>query len=712
MNIDQNKSAQSTQDSLVGSVFASSYEILSLLGKGGTSTVYKALYLPMDQLVAVKILQTHLSSGAATAQRLQEEARLSHSLQHPNILRVYRFQISEEGNPYLVSELIEGRSLQDVLVEEGAIDQKRFMTIFEQAMAALEFAHSRSVVHRDIKPSNLMIAGSHAGGQETVKVVDFGIAKLLGESSQSQTATGSIIGSPQYMSPEQCRGEKVDARTDIYSLACVMYETLTGVPAFSGETTFDTMYQKLHSAPPAFASACPQKQLSPQLEQAIFAGLKRDADDRPQTIAEFRSLLRGESTPVVGVGKRFKLLRRRRPILIGIGVGAALAAVVALALGITTDNNSGTAPSAINTPAAVQAADQAYCRNVLSSLPSTAANCEGKASEVQLRPRMNQQLQQTTALALLLHGEKLLRSEPPNPITAVKLLDRLGITYDALGKHEEARQVLLRARAQSEQKGVSLQLQSLTYFDLSHNASYRQDQRAALRYALEAARLIDIEIARSGVANPNARMVENQHATPNWQIIGSLYEENSDWAAAEAAYRRLFAHAVIGKQGDMALRGAHKVALTLHLQGKNQEALQWLDKQILPHQDSFFCRQIDKNDEMAHVYEVLGHICQKLKKPPETCHAHFAKAVELARLAYPDDPVSHNVELGHRLYYQAIDFYADNKLAEGDRAMQESLDCGNRVHDTYFVDSHKQPGLNARALAVTRLDSLKKGAMP
>lgn len=709
MSIDENTSANLSQDSLVGSVFASSYEILSLLGKGGTSVVYKARFLPMDQLVAVKILQTHLSSGAATAQRLQEEARLSHSLQHTNILRVYRFQISEQGNPYLVAELIEGRSLQDILDGDGALDPDRFMIIFEQAMSALEFAHSQSVVHRDIKPSNLMIARSHNGGQETVKVVDFGIAKLLGE-SQGQTSTGSIIGSPQYMSPEQCRGERVDARTDIYSLACVMYETLTGVPAFSGETTFDTMYQKLHSAPAAFADVCPEKQLSPRLEQAIFAGLQRDAADRPQTISEFRSLLRGESAPVMAVNRKTTGQAHRRPILIGVGIATALASAVALTLCITANDNTGSAPNAVSTPMTVEAANQAYCRNVLSSLPSTAANCEEKASEVQLRHKMNQQLQQTTALVLLLHGEKLLRSEPPNPVTAIKLLDRLSITYDALGKHEEARQALLQARALSEQKGVSLQLQSLTYFDLSHNASFRQDPQAALRYALEAARLIDVEIAQSGVANPNARMVENQHATPNWQIIGSLYEEKSDWAAAEAAYRRLFAHAVIGKQGDMALRGAHKVALTLHLQGKNQEALQWLEKELLPRQDSFFCRQIDKNDEMAHVYEVLGHICQKLKKPPATCHAHFAKAVELARLAYPDDPVSRNVELGHRLYYQAIDFYADNKLSEGDRALRESLDCGKRFHDTYFVDSHAQQRVDARARAVARLVKRKDAA--
>jgi serine/threonine protein kinase/Tfp pilus assembly protein PilF len=285
-------------DPLVGSFFAERYQILSTLGRGGMSSVYKARHTLMDRIVAIKIL---VASDVPSLKRFQLEAKLVSSLKHHNIVTVYDFGVSFKGQPYLVMDYLEGSNLMEEIRKVKRLELMRATWIFCQACDALNYAHKRDLIHRDLKPSNFMLVNEEA--EDVVKLVDFGIAKHLNmpvtEAGQL-THTGQILGSPLYMSPEQCMGNRLDARSDIYSLGCVMYETLTGKPPLLGTNTLDTLQRHIHDTPLAFASVDPDLlSLPEQIEKIVLKCLQREPDDRYQTILElwtdielFRNTLR------------------------------------------------------------------------------------------------------------------------------------------------------------------------------------------------------------------------------------------------------------------------------------------------------------------------------------------------------------------------------------------------------------------------------------
>lgn len=286
-------------DPLVGSFFAERYQIISQLGKGGMSSVYKAKHTLMDRIVAIKIL---VASDVPSLKRFQLEAKLVSSLKHHNIVTVYDFGVSFKGQPYLVMDYLEGSNLMDEIRKETRLDLVRATWIFCQACDALNLAHKRDLIHRDLKPSNFMLVDEEQH-DDVVKLVDFGIAKHLtvpvSEAAQL-TQTGQVLGSPLYMSPEQCTGNRLDARSDIYSLGCVMYETLTGKPPLLGTDVFDTIQRHIHETPRSFASVDPELVSIPeQIEKIVLKCLQLDPADRYQTILElwtdlelFRNTLR------------------------------------------------------------------------------------------------------------------------------------------------------------------------------------------------------------------------------------------------------------------------------------------------------------------------------------------------------------------------------------------------------------------------------------
>jgi eukaryotic-like serine/threonine-protein kinase len=267
-------------DTRVGTVFADRFEILALLGAGGSSFVYKAKHQLMERIVALKLLS---SNDLESIKRFKLEAKLACQLNHPNIVSVFDFGLDANGVPYFVMDYLEGQTLADV-IDDGPVSFRRALHIFCQAGDALNFAHKRKLIHRDLKPSNLMLVRDDSG-QEVLKLFDFGIAKKTsGNISLSITRHGEVIGSPFYMSPEQCRGLKLDARSDIYSLGCVMYEALTGEVAFPGDDMVEVLHRHIKTDPPRFAEVNPQlANLPPKMEEIVFNCLQRDVEKRYQS---------------------------------------------------------------------------------------------------------------------------------------------------------------------------------------------------------------------------------------------------------------------------------------------------------------------------------------------------------------------------------------------------------------------------------------------
>lgn len=268
-----------------GTRFESRFELQELLGKGATGSAYKARDVLLDRIVAIKILHSFLLANPRAVERFKQEAMAGSSLLHPGIARVYSQALSEDGRLYLVMDYLEGTSLADILKQKGKLPLDRFFSLFSQIIDALNFAHENNIVHRDIKPSNIMIVKEQ--DKERAVIVDFGIAKLIGQASeQSSTQTGAMLGSSNYMSPEQCIGkEDADARSDIYSLGCVMLECLTGRTPFSGDSALDTMYKHINES---LAKLGFLKDIPEAISKMLSKCLQKDPSQRYQKLGELK----------------------------------------------------------------------------------------------------------------------------------------------------------------------------------------------------------------------------------------------------------------------------------------------------------------------------------------------------------------------------------------------------------------------------------------
>lgn len=286
---------------MIGTTFAKKYQITSILGEGGMSVVYKARHKYMERVVAVKVLHKHLIADAMALQRFQQESQAASSLSHPNIVTVYDFGI-EEGQAFFVMDCLEGPTLQDILEKQERIAPPEAISILVQLCDGLEHAHRKGIVHRDLKPSNLVLMPQENGSQ-LLKIVDFGIAKLMpsedGKTRQALTQTGEVFGSPLFMSPEQCMGRAPDLRSDIYSVGCLMYESLTGVPPLMGDTSFETMTKHVNEMPNTFKQANAELNIPPALEAVVFRCLQKDPEDRYQSAAEIISDLPATERPAI-----------------------------------------------------------------------------------------------------------------------------------------------------------------------------------------------------------------------------------------------------------------------------------------------------------------------------------------------------------------------------------------------------------------------------
>jgi len=271
-------------ESLVGTVLAGRYRIERLLGSGGMGSVYRAEHVLMRKACAVKVLHREMTQVKEVVARFEREAVAAARIEHPNVATATDFGQLENGSFYLVLEFIEGKSLSQLISDAGPLSEERSLLIARQIADALAAAHAAGIVHRDLKPDNVMLV-TKDGASDFVKVLDFGIAKLKieepGPEHQALTRLNTVMGTPEYMSPEQARGEPVDHRADLYTVGVILYEMLAGTSPFRHEEFVVVLTKKLTEDPPALPA-----HVSAGTRELVDKLLQRTPDDRPQTAAE------------------------------------------------------------------------------------------------------------------------------------------------------------------------------------------------------------------------------------------------------------------------------------------------------------------------------------------------------------------------------------------------------------------------------------------
>jgi eukaryotic-like serine/threonine-protein kinase len=335
-----------------GTILASRYRIDELIGEGGMGDVYRAQHLTIDKPVAVKVLAPEQMRRPRLVHRFLQEARAASRIRHENIVDITDFG-EENGLVFFVMEYLDGEDLSRLLKREGRIAWSRARGIVLQLLDALAAAHKAGVVHRDIKPHNCVF--THRDGRtDYLKVIDFGIAKLRNDGSGEQlTRTGAIVGTAEYMSPEQGSGAEIDGRSDLYSVGVILYRMLTGRVPFSGSNPMGILYQHIHAQLQPASQACPEATIGPELDALCAKALAKDRVQRFADAEAFalavRALVEQGSSPRVP---------RRRPWLVAGLATAAVAGIAALAWPSNTpqqiDADAGVAAASTTvTPAAV-----------------------------------------------------------------------------------------------------------------------------------------------------------------------------------------------------------------------------------------------------------------------------------------------------------------------------------------------------------------------
>jgi eukaryotic-like serine/threonine-protein kinase len=280
--------------SLSGTVLDGRYRIAHKIGEGGMSYVYRAVDAVTGAECAVKVLSPALSADAKAMARLKREAEMGSKLLHPNVCHIERLGQTEKGIVYVVMPFIEGEVLADRTYRLGRIPLEEVVPFVTQIAAGLSVAHGMGIIHRDLKPENIIVTRD-ADGREVAVVMDFGLAKerVAGSEMEKLTATGIVLGTPEFMSPEQLRGKALDARSDVYALALMTFEMLTGKLPFEGSSQQELMIARLRSEPTPLRKVRPELKFSGSTERVLQKGLARDPEQRYRTAPEFAAALAG-----------------------------------------------------------------------------------------------------------------------------------------------------------------------------------------------------------------------------------------------------------------------------------------------------------------------------------------------------------------------------------------------------------------------------------
>ena len=307
--------SRADQDPLIGRVIGDAYVVLELVGVGGMGRVYRAEQRALARSVAIKVIHPHLLSDETSVARFYTEARAASSLNHPNSVGIIDFGRTDDGILYLVMEFLKGKDLSQVICERGLLPLSQIRRILCAVLAALQEAHALGVVHRDLKPENIIVDQLRTGG-DLIKVVDFGLAKLRAGDAHGSKATrpGLVYGTPDYMSPEQGRGEPVDARGDLYSMGVLLFELLTGELPFAADTPTNVVIRHVSDPVPDPRDVAPGRQIPAELAAVVAKAMAKDPADRYADAREMAAALRGDDAahaacPACGArspaGKRF-----------------------------------------------------------------------------------------------------------------------------------------------------------------------------------------------------------------------------------------------------------------------------------------------------------------------------------------------------------------------------------------------------------------------
>lgn len=258
----------------IDQVFDDKYQLLEQLGSGGIGTVYKAMQLDCNRVVALKVLHLGISQDEEYRTRFLREAQALSKLSHTNIVTIYHLGISSTNIPYLVMEYLKGQSLRAVLNAQARLPVLLALKIIKDAAGALQYTHTEGIIHRDLKPENMILVSQPEAN--TIKLVDFGLAKLSDQTNKEQklTNTGELIGTCSYMSPEQCMGKSVDFKTDIYSLTACLYELMLGQKAMQGDTAVGVMYKHINESAPEIKAGQVDR-FDPVLNDIISKGMSK-----------------------------------------------------------------------------------------------------------------------------------------------------------------------------------------------------------------------------------------------------------------------------------------------------------------------------------------------------------------------------------------------------------------------------------------------------
>ncbi len=301
---------------LIGQVLGGAYKIQSRLDEGGMGTVFRAEHVRLKRPVAVKVMSGHLAEDEHALARFTREAEIISQLHHPHVVQVLDFDTTEEGRPYLVMELLQGRALDDVMSQHAKLGIGPAVRVAIQAASALGAAHSAGIVHRDLKPANIFLVD--AGGRLFAKLLDFGISKRAENETRDRRLTGEfdILGTPEYMSPEQALGKTaaVDAAADQYALAVILYEMLTGRVPFTSDDVMDLLQRVIRDVPVAPSSL--RDEIPPGIDAVLLRALSKSPEDRFDSVAEFADELEAavserssDSTPSLTSSRRAKSIQ-------------------------------------------------------------------------------------------------------------------------------------------------------------------------------------------------------------------------------------------------------------------------------------------------------------------------------------------------------------------------------------------------------------------
>ena len=285
-------------DALLGTTIAGNFEVLELIGEGAMGRVYKARQISLDKLVAIKVLHRHLANDPKVVRRFHREARAASRLSHPNSLQIIDFGEDGRGTLYIAMELLDGDDLLTVIEEDAPLSPARIANIMKGVLSALDEAHHAGIIHRDLKPENVVILERRGGGDQ-VKVCDFGIAKIQeAEGGSAITMSGFVCGTPEFMAPEQARGEELDARADIYAAGCMLYQLLTGSVPFKADSALGIITKHLTEQVVPPRDRCPSWNIPTDLEAVCMKAMGKKREDRFPDAATMASAIAAAIAPL------------------------------------------------------------------------------------------------------------------------------------------------------------------------------------------------------------------------------------------------------------------------------------------------------------------------------------------------------------------------------------------------------------------------------